>query len=242
MLAQTSILTLKQGSFRLQFFGYPDGNSLVKPLPVDVKHPTYIKQKLYVSIKNDKNPFKKGVWLSPLRAFDLYFFLQKFFLGEEAKPVSIVDEDSVLRFYVDSEKGSLFMGVESGQGENRWSGRVRFDHEEVIAFMSFLKTFAIFGLFVSGQDETVLFQKWGMDYLIVYPITVSIPDSKRIKAIEFLNNFKQGKYEELKPVIFKDLYAFKYVPEEGIFLTAPTENIRIDNHLIEKFLLFFSAV
>ncbi|MEM3426648.1 MAG: hypothetical protein QW212_00105 [Nitrososphaerales archaeon] len=249
MEAQTSVLHLKQGAVRLQFFRYPDRNSLVKALPVDVERTYYVKQKLWISTKSvlrkDTELFKRSVWLPSDKAFNLYFFIQEVFLGKQVEPFIVVDDENILHFYPRKEDspGIFTITAESKGEENKLTGKITFDYEEAIAFMNFLKSFAIFSLFVAGEKECVLLQKWGREFLVLHPVITSVSDTKIEKAIEFLRSFKLNQNQDLKPVVFKDLYALKYVPQNGgeIYFTAPTENIKLSQELAERLLLFFSA-
>lgn len=246
MIAHTSILQLKQGAVRLQFFRYPDQNSLVKALPVDVERTYYIKQKLWIGCKNvlrkDTELFKRSVWLPSDKAFKLYLFVQKVFLGKEVEPFIVVDDENILHFYPTKEgqSGVFTLTAESKGEENKLTGRIAFDYEEAIVFMNFLKTFAIFSLFIAGERECVLLQRWGGDLLFLHPIITGIPDTKVERTVEFLKSLNNS--QDLKPVIFKDLYALKYVPQNDgeVYFTAPTENIKLSSKHIEELLSFFS--
>jgi hypothetical protein len=233
MLVQTNVLNLKKGAVRLQFFKYPDEGG--RSLPVAIEGTAWVKQKLWLQAGS----FKRSVWLSPERAFSLYFYMHKVFLSEEQSPLYIVDDGNVVRV-VGGEgngQGVLSFIVESRDG--KYAGGLVIDYEDMITFMSFLKTFAMFSFFVVGEQECIFFQRWGNEYLILHPIITSISLGKAQKARQFLKALKEEDVKGLKPVIFKELYGFKFVPKEGAFITTPTENIKLSQEKIEKLTVFF---
>jgi len=145
----------------------------------------------------------------------------------------LADDVSVLRFekVEGSRKGVLGLIVESKDG--RSSGKLLLDYDDVVAFMSFLKGFALLCVIVAGQRETVWFQRWKDHFLILHPIATTLPPQKVKKARLLL----KGEYQ--KPVVFKDLYSLKFVPQEGILLTTPNENIKLSEEQVQRLSLFF---
>jgi hypothetical protein len=79
----------------------------------------------------------------------------------------------------------------------------------------------------------VWFQRWKESFLILHPIATTLPPEKVKKAKLLL----KGEYQ--KPVVFKDLYSFKPIPQEGILLTTPNENIKLSQEQVQKLSLFF---
>lgn len=249
-IIQTSPLYLKQGQIRLQFFKYPETESFLKPLPVDAEREFYYKQKLYISAKSalrNAVPFKRGVWLSPDKAFNLYFFIQELFLGiDGVKPFVVMDDESVVRFYPKDEEGSgvFTLVAESRKKEQKQASKIAFDYEEALAFMSFLKSFAIMSLFIAGQEEYVILQRWGSNFLFLHPVVASISDTKLEKARELIKAFKANPLESQNPVLFKNLYALKHRLDEEkgeLYLNTPTGNIKLDERLMDKLLVFLTS-
>jgi hypothetical protein len=225
MFAQTGLLQLKSASVRLQFFRYPEGT-----LSFPVGKLWWVKQKLWLETKGG---FRRSIWLPCERAFLLYLFLYKLVLSERQGEFYVADDVSVLRVEELGEKrrGIVKFIMESKDG--MYSGEVLLDWDDVLAFMSFLKAQAVFCVFVAGQNEHLWFQKWKDHFFILHPIPIRIPPEKVKKAEKFL----KGEYQ--KPVVFKDLYSLKFIPEEGILLTTPNENIKLSQEQIQKLSLFF---
>jgi hypothetical protein len=159
--------------------------------------------------------------------------LHKLVLSEKQEEFYIADDVCVLRVEEMEEKrrGIVKFVMESKDG--MYSGEVLLDWDDVMAFMSFLKAQAALCVFVAGQYEHLCFQKWKDHFFILHPIPIRIPTKKVKKAQKLL----KGEYQ--KPVVFKDLYSLKFVPEEGILLTTPNENIKLSQEQIQKLSLFF---
>jgi hypothetical protein len=225
MFAQTGLLHLKPASVRLQFFRYPEGT-----LSFPVGKLWWVKQKLWLETKGG---FRRSIWLSCERAFSLYWFLYKLVLSEKQSEFCAADDVSVLRVEELEEKrrGIVKLVMESKDGV--YSGEVLLDWDDVLAFMSFLKAQAVFCVFVAGQHEHLWLQRWKDHFFILHPIPSRIPPEKVKKAERFL------KGELQKPVVFKDLYSLKFVPQEGILLTTPNENIKLSEEQVQRLSLFF---
>jgi hypothetical protein len=225
MLAQTGFLHLKSASVRLQFFRYPEGT-----LSFPVGKLWWVKQKLWLETRGG---FRRSLWLSCERAFLLYVFLHKLVLSEKQGEFYIADDVSVLRVEELEEKrrGVVKFVMESKDG--MYSGEVLLDWDDVLAFMSFLKAQAVFCVFVAGQYEHLGLQRWKDHFFILHPIPIRIPTEKVKRAERLL------KGEVQKPVVFKDLYSLKFVPQEGILFTTPNENIKLSQEQIQKLSLFF---
>ncbi len=225
MFAQTGILHLKDANVRLQFFRYPEGT-----LSFPVGKLWWVKQKLWLETRGG---FRRSIWLPCERAFLLYMFLYKFVLSETQEEFYIADDVSVLRGEkVEGKKrGIVKFVMESKDG--MYSGEVLLDWDDVLAFMSFLKAQAVFCVFVAGQYEHLWLQRWKDYFFILHPIPIRIPTEKVKKAQKVL------KGEGLKPVVFKDLYSLKPIPQEGILLTTPNENIKLSQEQVQKLALFF---
>jgi hypothetical protein len=159
--------------------------------------------------------------------------MHRFVLSEVQEEFYLADDMSVLRLEraEGSRKGVLSFIVESKDG--RSSGKLLLDYEDVVAFMSFLKSLALLCVIVEGQRETVWFQRWKDYFFILHPIPTAIPPEKVKKAGKFLKDAFQ------KPVIFKNLYGFKHVPQEGVFFITPNENIKLSEEQVQKLNLFF---
>ena len=224
MFVQTGFLNFRVGEVRLQFFSYPE-----KGIEVPAGRVKFAKQKLWLSAGD----FRRSLWLSCESAFLLYSFLQRFVLAGTQEEFYLADDVSVLRFQrvEGSRKGVLSLVVESKDG--RGSGKLLLDYDDVVAFMSFLKGSALLCVIVAGQRETVWFQRWKESFLILHPIATTLPPEKVKKAKLLL----KGEYQ--KPVVFKDLYSFKPIPQEGILLTTPNENIKLSQEQVQKLSLFF---
>ena len=224
MLVQTGYLNFREGEVRLQFFSYPE-----KGVEVPAGRVKFVKQKLWLSAGD----FRRSLWLSCESAFLLYLFLHRFVLSGTQEEFFLADDVSILRFQrvEGSKKAVLSLIVESKDG--RGSGKLLLDYDDVVAFMSFLKGSALLCVIVAGQRETVWFQRWKDHFLILQPITSTLSLQKVKKARLLL----KGEYQ--KPVVFKDLYSFKPIPQEGILLTTPNENIKLSQEQIQKLSLFF---
>ena len=224
MFVQTGYLNFRVGDVRLQFFSYPE-----KAIDVPAGRVKFVKQKLWLSAGD----FRRSLWLSCESAFSLYFFLRRFVLSETQEEFFLADDVSILRFQrvEGSKKAVLSLIVESKDG--RSSGKLLLDYDDVVAFMSFLKGSALLCVIVAGQRETVWFQRWKDHFLILQPITSTLSLQKVKKARLLL----KGEYQ--KPVVFKDLYSFKPIPQEGILLTTPNENIKLSQEQVQKLALFF---
>jgi len=224
MLVQTGLLDFKVGEVRLQFFSYPE-----RAVETPTGRAQFVKQKLWLSAGD----FRRSLWLSCESAFSLCFFMHRFVLSEVQEEFYLADDVSVLRLerIEGSRKGVLSLIVESKDG--RGSGKLLLDYDDIVAFMSFLKSFALLCVIVEGQRETVWFQRWKDHFLILHPIPITIPPEKAKKAGKFL----KGEFQ--KPVIFKNLYEFKHVPQEGVFLITPNDNIKLSSLQIEKLRVFF---
>ncbi len=220
MLVQTGFLNFRVGEVRLQFFSYP--------IDLPAGRVRFVKQKLWVSAGG----FRRSLWLSCESAFSLYFFLHRFVLSGIQEEFYLADDVSVLRVQrvEGSRKGVLSLIVESKDGS---SGRLLLDYDDVVAFMSFLKGSGLLCVIVAGQRETVWFQRWKESFLVLHPIATILPPEKVKKARLLL----KGEYQ--KPVVFKDLYSLKLVPEEGILLATPNENIKLSQEQVQKLALFF---
>uniref|UniRef100_A0A7C5X3S7 Uncharacterized protein n=1 Tax=Thermocrinis ruber TaxID=75906 RepID=A0A7C5X3S7_9AQUI len=219
MLVQTWSLGFRVGEARLQFFSYPNPTGRA----------CFVKQKLWLSA----GAFRRSLWLSCESTFSLYLLLHRFVLSGEWEEFYLADDVSVLRMerIEKSRKGVLSLIVESKDG--RSSGRLLLDYDDVVAFMSFLKSSALLCVIVAGQRETVWFQRWKDRFFILQPITTTLPPEKIKKARLLL----KGEYQ--KPVLFKDLYSLKLVPQEGILLTTPNENIKLSQEQVQKLSLLF---
>jgi len=224
MLVQTGYLNFREGEVRLQFFSYPE-----KGVEVPAGRVKFVKQKLWLSAGD----FRRSLWLSCESAFLLYLFLHRFVLSGTQEEFFLADDVSILRFQrvEGSKKAVLSLIVESKDG--RSSGKLLLDYDDVVAFMSFLKGSALLCVIVAGQRETVWFQRWKDHFLILQPITSTLSLQKVKKARLLL----KGEYQ--KPVVFKDLYSFKPIPQEGILLTTPNENIKLSQEQVQKLALFF---
>ncbi|MFZ8860575.1 MAG: hypothetical protein ACO2PP_08765 [Thermocrinis sp.] len=224
MLVQTGYLNFREGEVRLQFFSYPE-----KGVEVPAGRVKFVKQKLWLSAGD----FRRSLWLSCESAFLLYLFLHRFVLSGTQEEFFLADDVSILRFQrvEGSKKAVLSLIVESKDG--RGSGKLLLDYDDVVAFMSFLKGSALLCVIVAGQRETVWFQRWKDHFLILQPITSTLSLQKVKKARLLL----KGEYQ--KPVVFKDLYSFKPIPQEGILLTTPNENIKLSQEQVQKLALFF---
>jgi hypothetical protein len=225
MFAQTGLLHLRDVNVRLQFFRYPEGT-----LSFPVGKLWWVKQKLWLETKGG---FRRSIWLPCERAFLLYLYLYKFVLSEKQGEFYVADDVSVLRVAeAEGEKrGVAKLVMESKDG--MYSGEVLLDWDDMLAFMSFLKAQAVFCVFVAGQYEHLWLQRWKDHFFILHPIPIRIPTEKVKKAQKLL----KGEYQ--KPVVFKDLYSFKVIPQEGILLTTPNENIKLSQEQIQKLSLFF---
>ncbi len=224
MLVQTGFLDFRVGEVRLQFFSYPE-----KDVVLPVGRGMFAKQKLWLSAGD----FRRSLWLSCESAFLLYLFLHRFVLSGMQEEFYLADDVSMLRFQrvEGSRKGVLSLIVESK--DRRSSGKLFLDYDDVVAFMSFLKSSACLCVIVSGQKETVWLQRWKESFLVLHPIATTLPPEKVKKARLLL----KGEYQ--KPVVFKDLYSFKSIPQEGILLTTPNENIKLSQEQVQKLALFF---
>jgi hypothetical protein len=220
MLVQTGFLNFRVGEVRLQFFSYP--------IDLPTGRVKFAKQKLWLSAGG----FRRSLWLSCERAFSLYLFLHRFVLSGMQEEFFLADDVSVLKIQrVEGlKKGVLSWIVESKGGS---SGKLLLDYDDVVAFMSFLKSSGLLCVIVAGQRETVWFQRWKDSFFVLHPITTTLPLQKVKKARLLL----EGKYQ--KPVVFKDLYSFKPIPQEGILLTTPNENIKLSQEQIQKLSIFF---
>jgi hypothetical protein len=225
MFAQTGLLHLKSANVRLQFFRYPDGT-----LSFPVGKLWWVKQKLWLETERG---FRRSLWLSCERAFSLYLFLHKLVLSEKQEEFHVADDVSVLRVEELEEKrrGIVKFVMESKDG--MYSGEVLLDWDDVLAFMSFLKAQAVFCVFAAGQYEHLGLQRWKDHFFILHPIPIHIPTEKAKKARLLL----KGEYQ--KPVVFKDLYSLKSIPQEGILFTTPNENIKLSQEQVQKLNLFF---
>jgi hypothetical protein len=223
MLVQTGFLNFRVGEVRLQFFSYPE-----KGVEVPTERVKFVKQKLWISSED----FRRSLWLSCESAFSLYFFLHRFVLSGMEEEFFLADDVSMLRFQrvEGSKKAVLSLIVEGKDGS---SGKLLLDYDDVVAFMSFLKGSALLCVIVAGQRETVWFQRWKDRFLVLHPIAITLPPQKVKKARLLL----KGEYQ--KPVVFKDLYSLKPIPQEGIFLNTPNENIKLSQEQIQKLSLFF---
>jgi hypothetical protein len=224
MFVQTGFLTFRVGEVRLQFFSYPE-----KGIYFPAGRMKLVKQKLWLSVGD----FRRSLWLSCESAFSLYYFLHRFVLSGMREEFYLADDVSVLRFekVEGSRKGVLGLIVESKDG--RSSGKLLLDYDDVVAFMSFLKGFALLCVVLAGQRETVWFQRWKDHFLVLHPIATTLSPQKVKKARLLL----KGEYQ--KPVVFKDLYSLKFVPQEGILLTTPNENIKLSEEQVQRLSLFF---
>jgi hypothetical protein len=224
MLVQTGFLNFRVGDVRLQFFSYPE-----KGIDVPAGRVKFAKQKLWLS----SGDFRRSLWLSCESAFSLYFFLHRFVLSDVREEFFLADDMSVMRVQrvEGSRKGVLGLIVESKDGKS--SGKLLLDYDDVVAFMSFLRGSALLCVILAGQRETVWFQRWKDSFLVLHPIATTLPLQKVKKARLLL----EGKYQ--KPVVFKDLYSLKFIPEEGILLTTPNENIKLSQEQIQKLSIFF---
>ena len=225
MFAQTGLLHLKSASVRLQFFRYPEGI-----LSFPVGRLWWVKQKLWLEAKGG---FRRSLWLSCERAFLLYLFLHKLVLSEKQGEFYIADDVSVLRVEELEEKRRGVVKFVMESKDRMYSGEALLDWDDVLAFMSFLKAQAVFCVFVAGQYEHLGFQKWKDHFFILHPIPIRIPSEKVKKAERLL----KGEFQ--KPVVFKDLYSFKPIPQEGILFTTPNENIKLSQEQVQKLALFF---
>jgi len=224
MFAQTGILHLRDANVRLQFFRYPEGI-----LSFPVGRLWWVKQKLWLEAKGG---FRRSIWMPCERAFLLYMFLHKLVLSEKQGEFYIADDVSVLRVVEEERRrGIVKFVMESKDGMP--SGEVMLDWDDVLALMSFLKAQAVFCVFVAGQGEHLGLQRWKDHFFILHPIPIRIPTEKVKKAQKLL----KGEYE--KPVVFKDLYSFKPIPQEGILFTTPNENIKLSQEQVQKLALFF---
>jgi len=224
MFAQTGILHLRDANVRLQFFRYPEGI-----LSFPVGRLWWVKQKLWLEAKGG---FRRSIWMPCERAFLLYMFLHKLVLSEKQGEFYIADDVSVLRVVEEERRrGIVKFVMESKDGMP--SGEVMLDWDDVLALMSFLKAQAVFCVFVAGQGEHLGLQRWKDHFFILHPIPIRIPTEKVKKAQKLL----KGEYE--KPVVFKDLYSLKFIPQEGILLTTPNENIKLSQEQVQKLALFF---
>jgi len=225
MFAQTGLLHLKEVVVRLQFFRYPEGT-----LTFPVGKLWWVKQKLWLEAKGG---FRRSIWLPCERAFLLYMFLHRLVLSEKQGEFYVADDVSVLRVKEAEERrrGIVKFVMESKDG--RYSGGALLDWDDVLAFMSFLKAQAVFCVFVAGQYEHLWLERWKDHFFILHPIPIRIPTEKVKKAQKVL----KGEYQ--KPVVFKDLYSFKPIPQEGILLTTPNENIKLSQEQGQKLALFF---
>jgi hypothetical protein len=224
MLVQTGFLDFRVGRVRLQFFSYPE-----RAMDLPAGRVKLVKQKLWLS----SGDFRRSLWLSCESAFLLYFSLHRFILLGMQEEFYLADDVSVLRFQrvEGSRKGVLSLIVESKDG--RGYGKLLLDYDDVVAFMSFLKGSALLCVFVVGERETVWFQRWKDRFFVLHPIATTLPSEKVKKARLLL----KGEYH--KPVVFKDLYSLKPIPQEGILLTTPNENIKLSQEQVQKLTLFF---
>jgi hypothetical protein len=190
----------------------------------------WVKQKLWLETKGG---FRRSLWLSCERAFSLYLFLYKLVLSEKQSEFYIADDVSVLRVEELEEKRRGIVKFVMESKDRMYSGEVVLDWDDVLAFMSFLKAQAVFCVFVAGQYEHLGLQRWKDNFFVLHPIPIRIPPEK-VKKVERL---LKGEYQ--KPVILKDLYSLKSVPQEGILLTTPNENIKLSQEQVQKLALFF---
>jgi hypothetical protein len=179
MLVQTGLLDFKVGEVRLQFFSYPE-----RAVETPTGRAQFVKQKLWLSAGD----FRRSLWLSCESAFSLCFFMHRFVLSEVQEEFYLADDVSVLRLerIEGSRKGVLSLIVESKDG--RGSGKLLLDYDDIVAFMSFLKSFALLCVIVEGQRETVWFQRWKDHFLILHPIPITIPPEKAKKAGKFFKS------------------------------------------------------
>jgi hypothetical protein len=225
MFAQTGLLHLKSASVRLQFFRYPEGT-----LAFPVGKLWWVKQKLWLETKGG---FRRSIWFPCERAFLLYWFLHKLVVSEKQEEFYIADDVSVLRVKELEEKRRGIVKFVMESKDRRYSGEAPLDWDDVLAFMSFLKAHAVFCVFVAGQYEHLWLERWKDHFFILHPIPIRIPTEKVKKTRLLL----KGEYQ--KPVVFKDLYSFKPIPQEGILLTTPNENIKLSQEQVQKLALFF---
>jgi len=224
MFVQAGFLSFRAGEVRLQFFSYPE-----KDIDSPAGRVKFVKQKLWLSVGD----FRRSLWLSCEGAFSLYYFLHRFVLSEMQGEFYLADDVSVLRFEKVEGSRRGVLGLIVGSKDGRSSGRLLLDYDDVVAFMSFLKGFALLCVIVAGQRETVWFQRWKDRFSILHPIATTLPPQKVKKARLLLKD------EYQKPVVFKDLYSLKFIPQEGILLTTPNENIKLSEEQVQKLSLFF---
>lgn len=237
----TSLWKAKGGGyFRLLFYEFPDAQSVLPPFPVDIKGLRLYRQALWIKADNPveegKPPFQGQIWLPPIKAFRLYEFIQGLFYGSEETKFKLMD-DSKTVYFNKGDKHLLVITCVSEKG----AGRVYLDHQSTFILASMIKGNAQMSL-VIPDEETKLYvdiRRFGDWVYFSEPFMANVTSQEMERLKKFLEDYlKGGEEKDIKPVIVKDIYTFRYVPAEGkAYLVYPYGKIAIDDAMARRLLL-----